>query len=332
MADLWYPGGVPDPAPPSVWGSFTDSGEPKFLLHTTEGHLGAYHPDPNTGAGRRYYGNTGTWPNYTLAWNPIWKCWSVYNHIPANRSSLSLRNRPGGVQTNRDCVTQIEIATRAAEIRDLPHAAMAALAALLAWEHVTRGVPLASTVRWVAYPASYGERAPQRLSGPAWDAYAGVLGHQHAPENDHGDPGDFPVQALLALARDHLSPPPPPPEDDVPKPSEWDQADRDAIGAAFHDYLWRQMQARPHDAPEDWHPPKEFGVGGVLRRSYEMIGEVLAPRAPAGARASEPLSIPGLLDGVYAAGGTAALVEIAMQATALLAQHLAQPLEEEAPP
>nr|MDT0666999.1 hypothetical protein [Micromonospora sp. DSM 115978] len=80
MADLWYPEGVYDPAPSGVWGSFTDFGEPKFLLHTTEGPPGVYSPDPNMGAGRRYYGNTGTWPNYTLAWHARSNGWRVYNH------------------------------------------------------------------------------------------------------------------------------------------------------------------------------------------------------------------------------------------------------------
>lgn len=206
MADLWYPGGIDDPAPAACWGSFTDAGEPKFVLHTTEGRLGWYDPDPRRGDVRRYYGNPGNWPNYTLA--VAGGRWRVYNHVPANRSAMALRNLPGGVQTNRDNATQVEIATRAAHIGSLPGAALDELARLLAWEHLARGVPLRSTVRWVAYPASYGQGAPQRLPGPAWDAYAGVVGHQHATENDHGDPGLFPITALLDRAAGYL-------EDDV---------------------------------------------------------------------------------------------------------------------
>lgn len=200
VVDLWYPGGVRDPAPESCWGTHADTGEPKFLLHTTEGGLGVYAPDPGTGTGRRYYGNTGTWPNYTLARRMGLPKWRIFQHIPAGRSAMGLRNQPGGVQTNRDNVSQVEIAARAAEIGALPAEALDMLAHLLAWEHQVRGVPLRSSVRWVAYPASYGERAAQRLSPAAWDAYAGVLGHEHAPENDHGDPGAFPVDALLSRA------------------------------------------------------------------------------------------------------------------------------------
>jgi hypothetical protein len=342
MADLWYPGGVPDPAPSGVWGEFTDHGEPKFLLHTTESRTGAYHPSPFTGdSRRRYYGNTGTWPNYTLAWHTASNRWRVYNHIPANRSSLSLRNRAGGVQTNRDNVTQVEVAARAAEIRFLPDEALGELARLLAWEHLTRGVPLASTVRWVAYPASYGERAPQRLSGPAWDAYAGVLGHQHAPENDHGDPGDFPIENLLALAREHLAPPRPPEGDvDLTLTPEQLRAIGTEAAAAWHALVWGQMQTPPDNAPPGWHPPYQRDVGSLVRRGYEMTGAIWADLAdlraavdahagPVARSAShEPLSFPGLLDGVYEAGGAAALAELAVQATARLAWHVTQPVEE----
>jgi hypothetical protein len=52
----------------------------------------------------------------------------------------------------------------------------------------------------VAYPASYGD-APQRLSPAAWDAYSGVLGHQHAPDNSHGDPGAIDINRILSAAR-----------------------------------------------------------------------------------------------------------------------------------
>src|SRR4029453_19238649 len=137
---LWYPGGIHDTAPRPVWGKHADMGEPKFLLHTTESKLGVYVPDPNTGAGRRYYGNTGTWPNYTVAidrrsGSETHGQWRVFNHIPANQASLSLRNQPGGVQTNRDNVSQVEIAAKAADITSLPGEALTELARLLAWEH-----------------------------------------------------------------------------------------------------------------------------------------------------------------------------------------------------
>src|SRR5699024_4551413 len=62
----------------------------------------------------------------------------------------------------------------------------------------TQGIPLSSSVVWAKYPGSYGEMASQRLSDSEWEEYTGWLGHQHAPENDHGDPGDLPVASILA--------------------------------------------------------------------------------------------------------------------------------------
>lgn len=273
MADLWYPAGIYDPAPTSCWGWFTDSCNPKLVLHTTEGPLGTYHPDPRRGDGRRYYGNTGTWPNYTLA--TAYGVWRVYQHVPANRSAMALRNLPGGVQTNRDDVTQVEIATRAADIASLPHAARVELAKLLAWEHVVRNLPLRSTVRWVAYPASYGERASQRLSGPAWGDYSGVLGHQHAPENDHGDPGDFPVADLLYRAACYL-------EDDVTP------EDRAMIATAVVDQLrplvptaeavaravLGQLSRDVQSAASEGHPIKQGSAGQAIGATYLKAGDV----------------------------------------------------------
>lgn len=231
MADLWYPGGIRDPAPESCWGTHADTGEPKFVVHTTEGGLGVYTPDPNKGKGRRYYGNTGTWPNYTLA-APGGQ-WRVYCHIPAGRSAMALRNLPGGVQTNRDNTSQVEVAWQAAKIRELPDAAVAELAALLAWEHKVRGVPLSSAVRWVAYPPA-GVGDGQRLGPQAWDAYAGVCGHQHVPENDHLDPGAFPIARLLDWATGLAYPTAP--EGDVTTPEDLRAVLNEGTGHGQHDW------------------------------------------------------------------------------------------------
>ncbi len=198
MIDLWYPGGIQDDAPSALWGAYVSGAAPKFLLHTTEGGPGAYTPSP-PGPGRTYFGHT-FWPNYTLARHAASGRWRVFNHIPANHSARALANLAGGVETNRAGASQVEIAWKAGEIAGLPAQAMDELARLLAWEHRVRGVPLTSGVRWVG-AEGYGAGAPQRLAGPAWSAYAGVLGHSHAPENAHWDPGAFQVEALLRSAR-----------------------------------------------------------------------------------------------------------------------------------
>ena len=56
------------------------------------------------------------------------------------------------------------------------------------FEMTGRRIPLqVANVTWVSYPGSYGVRARQRLSSPAFRNARGILGHQHAPANSHGD-------------------------------------------------------------------------------------------------------------------------------------------------
>ncbi len=260
MSDLWYPDGIHDPAPEDLWGTHSPGCGPKFLLHTTEGGFGVYSPDARRGDARRYFGHTW-WPTYTLA-RRVGSLWRVFQHMPANRSARALENDPNRPpETNRGNVSQVEIAWKAAEIAALPGEALDQLAKLLAWEHAARGVPLTSSVRWVG-PGGFGAGAPQRLSGPAWTAYAGVLGHQHAPENAHWDPGEFPIEALLSRAREIAGG-----DGDVAIPQD--------VAQATVDLLQRQAWERPAGAPDGWHPPRQASVGAMLRRDYEMIGEAL---------------------------------------------------------
>jgi hypothetical protein len=113
-------------------------------------------------------------------------------HIPANRACRALRNESGGVQTNRWRVFQIEMLGFANEVRFHP-----VMSEVARWAHDRLGVPLREGVSWRSYPSSYGQTSV-RLSGAEWNDYAGHLGHMHAPENDHGDPGwPFPITQIL---------------------------------------------------------------------------------------------------------------------------------------
>ena len=175
-------------------------GKPIGLLHSTE---------------------TGTWPGYgggssaphlTVRFDPTARTIAARQHYSTTRPSRALVNKAGGVQTNNQRVFQIELigsrdltfATKHGYLYlpDLLEEAWArdALAAVLAAVSESLGIPLTSSVVWTNYPGSYGEKAAQRLTGVQWEAYTGWLGHQHAPENDHGDPGDIPVAEILAAA------------------------------------------------------------------------------------------------------------------------------------
>jgi len=175
----------------------------KLLLHTTEG-------SSIEGAVAAYQTNN-SWPHETVDYRFGYVPRRM-GHLTADRAARSLKNRSGGVETNRDGVYQIEVVGFSQRHNEINWERLAR--EILGPLCVQNGIPIVSTVTWVAYPASYGEQAAQRLSAGAWDTYEGFLGHQHAPENDHGDPGDIPINAILSAAKEALPKPPPPQEDE----------------------------------------------------------------------------------------------------------------------
>lgn len=175
-------------------------GVPKGLLHSTE-----------SGSWPAYDGGAVA-PHLTVMFDPTMKTIASRQHFRTDRPSRALVNAKGGVQTNNAQVFQIELVGTCDRTIAKKHGflylpdllaepwARDALAAVLAAVSETLDIPLASSVDWARYPGSYGLAAEQRLTGAQWEAYSGWLGHQHAPENSHGDPGDLPVAAILAAA------------------------------------------------------------------------------------------------------------------------------------
>ncbi|MFE2543168.1 Hint domain-containing protein [Actinacidiphila glaucinigra] len=156
-----------------------------LVLHTTEGRS-----VPT-------YGGGGSAPNLTakpdfedekLVW---------YQHFDIDISSRALVNRPGGVETNTLNVCQVELvgtcdperhedwgaANRHIYWPKAPQWALRELAEFLAWMHTHHGVPLKGPKLWLPYPRSYGNAGGQRMTGREWNAFRGVCGHQHVPEN-----------------------------------------------------------------------------------------------------------------------------------------------------
>lgn len=138
-----------------------------------------------------------------------------YQHFDIDRSSRALVNSSGGVETNTANAVQIElVGTCAPATRDswnkagyqfiywpdAPAWALAEVAKFVSWLHDNHGVRAESRVTWKAYPGSYGTDNGVRLSGAAWGAYYGHLGHQHVPENLHGDPGAIDFNRIIELA------------------------------------------------------------------------------------------------------------------------------------
>ncbi|MFF2773342.1 hypothetical protein ACFVU3_00395 [Streptomyces sp. NPDC058052] len=139
-----------------------------------------------------------------------------YQHFDLEQSARALVDRAGGITTNRNNLAQVELVgtcdpathrqwTAAGRQHiywpEAPEWALREVAAFVRWLHQEHGVPMTSTVTWRAYPGSYGQSAPQRLSAEAFNRYTGHLGHQHVPEgNDHGDPGNFDMARVLRYA------------------------------------------------------------------------------------------------------------------------------------
>lgn len=205
MSLLWLPAATRDEHPGIRKLAFTDTGEPKGVLHTTES------------TGWPSYSGWKIPPQLTVRASGNRDGVTVRQHIPLDRAGFALRNLPGGVQTNTDRAYQVELVgtcERGGAVHKAggffwPEAPDAVLLDL--FDKVIQpmsaglGIPLRA-LTFQAYPASYGDPKPDgrsnvvRLSGPEWDAYSGWCGHQHVPENIHGDPGDFPWDRMMRVA------------------------------------------------------------------------------------------------------------------------------------
>jgi hypothetical protein len=215
------------------------------VLHTTEGRTV---PD---------YGGGADAPNLTALPDIANRRLLWFQHFDIDTSSRALVNLAGGVETNTLNVCQVELvgtcdpATHAAwgtahhvYWPQAPEWALAEVARFLAWMHAQHGVPLSGPSKWPAYPASYGTNNGARMSNAAWDAFHGVCGHLHVPENLHGDPGAIDFAHLIALAQG--------------------TAEEDPMAAftpqQIHDAVWRIDDiTAPPDAPDiktnpTWQP------------------------------------------------------------------------------
>jgi hypothetical protein len=138
-----------------------------------------------------------------------------YQHFNFDTSARALVHA-GSVATNTLNVCQVEIVgtsdpdTHARWTKqgiahlymaDLPDWVIRDLAAFAKWANTAHGVPLTSGLTFKAYPGSYGANNGVRMSDSQWLKFKGHCGHQHVPSgNVHGDPGGFPMAAILAAA------------------------------------------------------------------------------------------------------------------------------------
>jgi hypothetical protein len=179
-----------------------DSMESNVVVwHTTEGRT---LPSYNGGSEA---------PNFTALPDFAAKKLRWYQHFDFDTSSRALVNKAGGVETNTLNAVQIELVGTCDPAThqewagkehlytpNLPTWVIEQLGDFAAWANANHGVPLTSGVTFRPYPSSYGN-SPVRMTSAQWEGFKGHCGHQHVPENDHGDPGAFPIAAILSAAK-----------------------------------------------------------------------------------------------------------------------------------
>ena len=170
METNWYP-----PATKLSWGKDGGSmigGPPRGVIHETQ-TVGV----PN-------YNNGGSAPHLTLKKDGTW-----LQHSPFFRAARALRNRAGGVQTNRQGSVNIQIEVLAySDKNDWTTAQILAMKAFMVWAEEEWGIPNIFPLD-VGAGEQYGYGNPVELSMPDWEAFTGWCAHQHVPENTHWDVG-----------------------------------------------------------------------------------------------------------------------------------------------
>lgn len=201
----------------------------RFASSRIEPNVGVIH-DTETMSWPDYSGGA-TAPHYTALPRIKAKTFAWRQHYQDTESARALRNLAGGVETNTLNVLQIEIiGTCSAGVRDtwrkrygaqdgvdfiyLPDAPdwfHEQLAEFMVWANEKHGIkvqaagPIDAAGRWPAYPASINAA---RMTYAEWRNFYGWLGHMHAPENVHGDPGALKIRRTIAMAKDMLQPEP----------------------------------------------------------------------------------------------------------------------------
>lgn len=170
---------------PSIVGGATFTKVDKLILHTTEGENWFNYADVGFGPHLTYKPETREWRQ----------------HIPLTKSATALLN-DGSYKTNQANCIQIEIIGYAKNARLWSSDTINDLAALIRWLS-NYGLLIQAPKAFTPYPPG----ANVKMSQATYKAARGVVGHQHVPGNNHGDPGDPPIDLILKAAVGEVPPP-----------------------------------------------------------------------------------------------------------------------------
>lgn len=187
----------------------------KIGLHSTETG-----PDATSLIGH-WRGNPGSGLPHFLGLNPN----RIVQLLPFSVGAYTAQNPPGGVDTNRAHLIQIEVCAYAKDAPSWCGEGAPWTKALGKWlaDIVNNGIHLDLQTelnfggQWVGFPGG----------GDAYVKFGGVLGHQHIPEQPdrHWDPGRINIHAVLQEARSHLQQE----DDDMPAYKDWSDDDKWAL-------------------------------------------------------------------------------------------------------
>jgi len=163
-----------------------------IVLHSTEG------------TGWTNYNGGSVAPHFTI--EP--KSGEIHQHVSLAYAARALAHPSGTPETNRAGAVQIEIIGTCDPARrgqsgwnflpDMSDSQCEHIRALLDMISSACGIKLVESANFEPYPEpSYGGGYP-RLSDSAWASVKGIVGHQHVPDNSHGDPGNIPIERILS--------------------------------------------------------------------------------------------------------------------------------------
>lgn len=260
-------------------------------IHTTEGF------------GWPSYDGGAKAPNYTAKPDFANKKLLYRAHFEDEESSRALANTSGGVETNTANVIQIELIGTCDPANRLtwsgkrvnvdyiywpeaPDWALRDFAKWVADMNKRHGIKIVGPASgWVAYPESYGPGG-QRFTYDQWRAFYGFCGHQHVPENGHGDPGKFPWTTVANYAKAIVSPPTtevPPVTTPLPVPTESTRAPDIPNPSAKQIWDWDGIPAWDAATNTNKYWSAASTLTWTFRKLFQISADVAAIRKKLGA-------------------------------------------------